>query len=120
MTEFGEARVRNTPLCESAIVGTAMGYAIGGGKSMMEMQFADLTTGFNQIVNNLAKLHWRWGQHVDVVVRMPTGAGVAAGPCIAKAQKLGLHMFPGSKSFTRLTLLKPKHCCWRALMIQIR
>ena len=98
MTEFGEARVRNTPLCESAIVGTAMGYAIGGGKSMMEMQFADfVTTGFNQIVNNLAKLHWRWGQHVDVVVRMPTGAGVAAGPYHSQSTEAWFTHVPGLK-----------------------
>jgi 2-oxoisovalerate dehydrogenase E1 component len=96
--EFGEARVRNTPLCESAIVGTAMGYAIAGGKAMMEMQFADfVTTGFNQIVNNLAKLHWRWGQHVDVVVRMPTGAGVAAGPYHSQSTEAWFTHVPGLK-----------------------
>ena len=96
--EFGEARVRNTPLCESAIVGTSMGYAIAGGKSMMEMQFADfVTTGFNQIVNNLAKLHWRWGQHVDVVVRMPTGAGVAAGPYHSQSTEAWFTHVPGLK-----------------------
>ena len=79
--KYGNHRVRNTPLCESAIVGTAMGLSINGFKSMVEMQFADFVTeGFNQIVNNLAKSHWRWGQNADVVVRMPTGAGVAAGP----------------------------------------
>ena len=96
--EFGEARVRNTPLCESAIVGTSMGYAIAGGKSMIEMQFADfVTTGFNQIVNNLAKLHWRWGQHVDVVVRMPTGAGVAAGPYHSQSTEAWFTHVPGLK-----------------------
>lgn len=79
--KYGVHRVRNTPLCESAIVGTAMGLSIKGYKAMVEMQFADFVTeGFNQIVNNLAKAHWRWGQNVDVVIRMPTGAGVAAGP----------------------------------------
>ncbi len=79
--EFGKARVRNTPLCESAIVGTALGLSIAGFKSMMEMQFADFATvGFNQIVNNLAKAHYRWGQNADVVVRMPCGGGVGAGP----------------------------------------
>ena len=98
MAEFGEVRVRNTPLCESAIVGAAMGYAIGGGKAMMEMQFADfVTTGFNQIVNNLAKLHWRWGQHVDVVVRMPTGAGVAAGPYHSQSTEAWFTHVPGLK-----------------------
>ena len=79
--KYGKQRVRNTPLCESAIIGTAMGLSINGYKAMVEMQFADFVTeGFNQIVNNLAKSHWRWGQNADVVVRMPTGAGVAAGP----------------------------------------
>ena len=78
---FGKHRVRNTPLCESAIVGSAIGLSIKGYKAIMEMQFADFVTeGFNQIVNNAAKLHWRWGQNVDIVVRMPTGAGVGAGP----------------------------------------
>lgn len=79
--QFGKGRVRNTPLCESAIVGTALGLSIKGFKSMMEMQFADfVTVGFNQIINNLAKIHYRWGQNADVVVRMPTGGGVGAGP----------------------------------------
>jgi 2-oxoisovalerate dehydrogenase E1 component len=79
--KFGKERVRNTPLCESAIVGTALGLSIKGMKAMMEMQFADFATvGFNQIVNNLAKMHYRWGQNADVVVRMPTGGGVGAGP----------------------------------------
>lgn len=96
--QFGESRVRNTPLCESAIVGTAMGYAIAGGKAMMEMQFSDfVTTGFNQIVNNLAKLHWRWGQHVDVVIRMPTGAGVAAGPYHSQSTEAWFTHVPGLK-----------------------
>jgi 2-oxoisovalerate dehydrogenase E1 component len=79
--EFGKERVRNTPLCESAIIGTALGLSLEGYKSMMEMQFSDFATvGFNQIVNNLAKIHYRWGQNADVVVRMPCGAGVGAGP----------------------------------------
>ncbi len=79
--EFGKDRVRNTPLCEAAIVGTSLGLSIRGYKAVMEMQFADFVTeGFNQIVNNLAKIHWRWGQNADVVIRMPTGAGVGAGP----------------------------------------
>ncbi len=75
--EFGKARIRNTPICESAIIGASLGLSIHGMKSIVEMQFADFVTcGFNQIINNLAKTHYRWGQHVDVVVRMPTGAGV--------------------------------------------
>jgi len=79
--EFGKERVRNTPLCESAIIGTALGLSLEGNKSMVEMQFADfVSVGFNQIVNNLAKIHYRWGQNADVIVRMPCGGGVGAGP----------------------------------------
>jgi 2-oxoisovalerate dehydrogenase E1 component len=79
--KYGKSRVRNTPLCESAIVGTCLGLSLEGFKSVMEMQFADfVTVGFNQIVNNLAKMHYRWGQNADVVIRMPTGGGVGAGP----------------------------------------
>jgi 2-oxoisovalerate dehydrogenase E1 component len=79
--EFGKERIRNTPLCESAIVGSALGLSLEGYKSVMEMQFADFASvGFNQIVNNLAKIHYRWGQNADVVIRMPTGGGVGAGP----------------------------------------
>jgi 2-oxoisovalerate dehydrogenase E1 component len=79
--EFGLARVRNTPICESGIAGAAMGLSINGYKSVVEMQFADFVTcAFNQIINNLAKTHYRWGEGVDVVVRMPTGAGTGAGP----------------------------------------
>jgi 2-oxoisovalerate dehydrogenase E1 component len=81
LEKYGKARVRNTPLCESAIIGTALGLSLEGYKSMVEMQFADfVSVGLNQIVNNLAKIHYRWGQNADVVVRMPTGAGVGAGP----------------------------------------
>jgi len=93
---FGRGRVRNTPLCESAIIGTALGLSIAGSKAMVEMQFADFVTcGFNQIVNNLAKLHWRWGQNADVVVRMPTGAGVAAGPFHSQSNEAWFFHVPG-------------------------
>jgi 2-oxoisovalerate dehydrogenase E1 component len=96
--EFGKARVRNTPLCESAIVGVALGLSINGMKAMMEMQFADFVTeGFNQIVNNLAKIHWRWGQNADVVIRMPTGAGVAAGPYHSQSTEAWFFHTPGLK-----------------------
>ncbi len=79
--EFGKDRVRNTPLCESAILGAALGLSLEGYKTMVEMQFADfVSVGMTQIVNNFAKIHYRWGQNADVVVRMPTGAGVGAGP----------------------------------------
>jgi 2-oxoisovalerate dehydrogenase E1 component len=95
---FGKDRVRNTPLCEAAIVGSSLGLSINGMKAMMEMQFADFVTeGFNQIVNNLAKSHYRWGQHADVVVRMPTGAGVAAGPFHSQSNEAWFTHTPGLK-----------------------
>lgn len=96
--EFGKARVRNTPLCESAIVGAALGLSLEGYKSMMEMQFADfVTAGFNQIVNNLAKIHYRWGQNADVVIRMPTGGGVGAGPFHSQSNEAWFTKVPGLK-----------------------
>ena len=98
VAEFGKARVRNTPLCESAIVGVGLGLSIKGKKSMVEMQFADFVTcGFNQIVNNLAKSHYRWGQNADVVVRMPTGAGSAAGPFHSQSNEAWFTHVPGLK-----------------------
>jgi len=96
--QFGRERVRNTPLCESAIVGTALGLSIKGFKSMMEMQFADfVTVGFNQIINNLAKIHYRWGQNADVVIRMPTGGGVGAGPFHSQSNEAWFVHTPGLK-----------------------
>ncbi len=96
--EFGKSRVRNTPLCESAIVGAALGLSINGYKAMMEMQFADFVTeGFNQIINNLAKTHYRWGQHADVIVRMPTGAGTGAGPFHSQSNEAWFTKTPGLK-----------------------
>ena len=95
---FGKDRVRNTPLCESAIVGAALGLSIAGKKAMMEMQFSDFATvGFNQIVNNLAKIHWRWGQAADVVVRMPTGGNVGAGPFHSQSIEAWFFHVPGLK-----------------------
>lgn len=95
---FGRERVRNTPLCESAIIGTALGLSLEGFKSVMEMQFADfVTVGFNQIVNNLAKVHYRWGQKADVVIRMPTGAGVGAGPFHSQSNEAWFVHTPGLK-----------------------
>ena len=95
---FGKDRVRNTPLCESAIVGTALGLSIKGHKAMMEMQFSDfVTVGFNQIVNNLAKIHYRWGQNADVVIRMPTGGGVGAGPFHSQSTEAWFTKVPGLK-----------------------
>ena len=95
---FGQERVRNTPLCESAIVGAGLGLSIKGMKAVVEMQFADFVTcGFNQIVNNLAKIHWRCGQNADVVVRMPTGAGAAAGPFHSQSNEAWFTHTPGLK-----------------------
>jgi 2-oxoisovalerate dehydrogenase E1 component len=95
---FGKDRVRNTPLCESAIIGAGLGLSISGMKAMVEMQFADfVSVGFNQIVNNLAKMHWRWGQNADVVVRMPTGAGTAAGPFHSQSNEAWFVHTPGLK-----------------------
>jgi 2-oxoisovalerate dehydrogenase E1 component len=96
--KFGNHRVRNTPLCESAIVGVTLGLALEGIPSVMEMQFADfVTVGFNQIVNNLAKIHYRWGQSVPVVIRMPTGAGVGAGPFHSQSNEAWFTHVPGLK-----------------------
>ncbi|MDH5398933.1 MAG: thiamine pyrophosphate-dependent enzyme, partial [Cyclobacteriaceae bacterium] len=97
---FGKDRVRNTPLCESAIIGMGLGMSVMGKKTMIEMQFADFVTcGFNQIVNNLAKSHYRWGQHADVVIRMPTGAGVGAGPFHSQSNEAWFFHIPGLKIF---------------------
>ena len=96
--EFGKERVRNTPLCESAILGAALGLSIEGFKSMVEMQFADFVTmGFNQIINNLAKIYYRWGQNADVVIRMPTGGGVGAGPFHSQSNEAWFVHTPGLK-----------------------
>ncbi|MCX8080689.1 MAG: dehydrogenase E1 component subunit alpha/beta [Bacteroidia bacterium] len=96
--EFGKERVRNTTLCESAIIGAGYGLSINGMKAMVEMQFADFVSeGMTQIVNNLAKAHYRWGQHADVVVRMPTGAGVGAGPYHSQSLESWFFHTPGLK-----------------------
>ena len=98
LEKFGKKRVRNTPLCESAIVGVSLGLSLEGFKSVMEMQFADfVTVGFNQIINNLAKIHYRWGQNADVVIRMPTGGGVGAGPFHSQSNESWFVHTPGLK-----------------------
>ena len=98
MKEFGRDRVRNTPLCESAILGAALGLSVAGRRSMVEMQFADfVSSGFTQVVNNLAKSHYRWGQPVNVVVRMPTGAGTGAGPFHSQSNEAWFAHTPGLK-----------------------
>ncbi|WP_179416161.1 alpha-ketoacid dehydrogenase subunit alpha/beta [Mucilaginibacter sp. E4BP6] len=96
--EFGKGRVRNTPICESAIVGAAMGLALNGGKAVVEMQFADFVTcGFNQVVNNLAKTYYRWEQNIDVVIRMPAGGGTSAGPFHSQSNEAWFTKTPGLK-----------------------
>ncbi len=96
--KFGAERVRNTPLCESAVIGAALGLALESYKSVIEMQFADFAAvGFNQIVNNLAKIHYRWGQSANTVIRMPTGAGVGAGPFHSQSNEAWFTHVPGLK-----------------------
>ncbi|MEP6261918.1 MAG: dehydrogenase E1 component subunit alpha/beta [Gillisia sp.] len=96
--EFGKDRVRNTPICESGVVGAAMGLSINGMKAMVEMQFADfVSSGFNPIVNYLAKSHYRWNEGADVVVRMPCGAGVGAGPFHSQTNEAWFTKTPGLK-----------------------
>jgi len=96
--KFGKERVRNTPICESAIVNAAMGLSINKMKAVMEMQFSDFATmGFNAIVNYLAKVHYRWGQNADVVIRMPAGAGVGAGPFHSQTNEAWFTKTPGLK-----------------------
>jgi 2-oxoisovalerate dehydrogenase E1 component len=96
--KFGKNRVRNTPLCESAVVGATLGLSLQGFKSVMEMQFADFVTcGFNQIINNLAKNHYRWNHAADTVIRMPTGAGTAAGPFHSQSNEAWFFHTPGLK-----------------------
>jgi 2-oxoisovalerate dehydrogenase E1 component len=98
MEVFGKERVRNTPLCESAIVGAALGLSLEHFKSVVEMQFADfVSAGFTQIINNLAKLHYRWGQAADVVIRMPTGGTVGAGPFHSQSNEAWFVHTPGLK-----------------------
>ena len=95
---FGSERVINTPICESGIVETAMGLSIGGFKAIVEMQFADfVSSGFNPIVNYLAKNHFRWGEKADVVIRMPCGAGVGAGPFHSQTNEAWFTKTPGLK-----------------------
>ena len=98
LERFESDRIRNTPLCESAIVGATLGLSIAGMKALMEMQFADFVTcGFNQIINNLAKSYYRWSQSADVVIRMPTGAGVGAGPFHSQSNEAWFFHTPGLK-----------------------
>ena len=96
--EFGKERIRNTPICESGVVGAAMGLSINGMKAMVEMQFSDfVSSGFNPIVNYLAKVNYRWGQNADVVIRMPCGGGVGAGPFHSQTNEAWFTKVPGLK-----------------------
>lgn len=96
--KFGKERVRNTPICESIIVSAAYGLSVSGMKSVVEMQFADfVSSGFNPIVNLLAKSYYRWNQKADVVVRMPCGAGVGAGPFHSQTNEAWFTKTPGLK-----------------------
>ncbi len=98
VAQFGKERVRNTPICESAIVGIGLGLSLKGHKAMVEMQFADFVScAFNQIVNNLAKLYYRWGENADVVVRMPAGGGMSAGPFHSQSNEAWFAHTPGLK-----------------------
>ncbi len=98
VTDFGNDRVKNTPLCESAIIGVGLGLSLQNHKAMVEMQFADFVScGFNQIVNNLAKLHYRWGEKADIVIRMPTGGSVGAGPYHSQSTEAWFFHTPGLK-----------------------
>ena len=98
VAQFGKERVRNTPICESAVVSAANGLSINGFKAVMEMQFADfVSTGFNPIVNLLAKQHYRWQEKSDVVVRMPCGGGTQAGPFHSQTNEAWFTKTPGLK-----------------------
>lgn len=98
LDQFGKDRIRNTPICESSIVSAALGLSVCGYKSIVEMQFGDfVTSGFNPIINNLAKVHYRWGQNADVLVRMPCGAGVGAGPFHSQTNEAWFTHTPGIK-----------------------
>lgn len=98
LEKFGKDRVRNTPICESGIIETAMGLSISGIKSIVELQFADfISSGFNPVVNYLAKSYYRWGQEADIVLRMPCGAGVGAGPFHSQTNEAWFTKTPGLK-----------------------
>ncbi|TDD94867.1 alpha-ketoacid dehydrogenase subunit alpha/beta [Flavobacterium cellulosilyticum] len=98
VAQFGKERVRNTPICESAVVSAAMGLSINGFKAIVEMQFADfVSTGFNPIVNLLAKSHYRWQEKADVVIRMPCGGGTQAGPFHSQTNEAWFTKTPGLK-----------------------
>ena len=95
---YGTDRIRNTPICESGVISAAMGLAINNMKAVVDMQFSDfISSGFNPVVNYLAKVHYRWGQHADVVIRMPCGGGVGAGPFHSQTNEAWFTKTPGLK-----------------------
>lgn len=98
MDAFGKDRVRNTPICESSIIEAAYGLSVNKIKSVVELQFSDfISSGFNPVVNLLAKSHYRWGQTADIVLRMPCGAGVGAGPFHSQTNEAWFTKTPGLK-----------------------
>ena len=116
LEKFGKHRVRNTPITESSILGAGYGLAIRKHKAIVEMQFSDFVTcGFNQIVNNMAKSHYRWNQPADVVVRMPTGAGVQAGPFHSQSTEAWFYHVPGLKIYYPSTAKDAKGLLLRAI-----
>ncbi len=116
LEKFGKQRVRNTPITESSILGAGYGLAIRNHKAIVEMQFSDFVScGFNQIVNNMAKSHYRWGQPADVVVRMPTGAGVQAGPFHSQSTESWFYHVPGLKIYYPSTAKDAKGLLLRAI-----
>ncbi|MHB1921016.1 MAG: alpha-ketoacid dehydrogenase subunit alpha/beta [Chitinophagaceae bacterium] len=113
---YGKQRVRNTPLCESAILGIALGLSLRGFKTIVEMQFGDfISAGFNQVVNNLAKVHYRWGGRADVVIRMPCGGGVGAGPFHSQTNEAWFIHTPGLKVVYPSTPYDAKGLLWSAI-----
>ena len=96
--KYGKNRVFNTPLCESSILSASYGMSIGGFKTIVEMQFSDfISSGFTAIVNLIAKSNYRWSQNADIVVRMPCGGGVGAGPFHSQTNEVWFSKVPGLK-----------------------
>ena len=96
--DFGAQRVRNTPIIESGAIGAAMGLALAGHRPIVEIQYFDfISCGFNQIVNNLATTHYRWGASLNVTIRAPFGGGIGAGPFHSQSMEAWFCHTPGLK-----------------------
>jgi len=96
--EFGSDRVRNTPIIESGILGASIGLALEGFIPIVEMQFADFVScGFNQIVNNISKTYYRWGSSLNIIIRLPYGGGLGAGPFHSQCPETWFFNIPGLK-----------------------